>query len=95
MRYAVKGKPDFHNVNDERLKSFMDLTQQLIFAYNQIDKEKVSVLKEIWKDLSNENTDRVVTSATKAIEKEPEETEVPKLLKKVPKLRKSPANRKI
>ena len=62
-KYAVSGEPDFHTVSDEKLKSFMDLTQQLIFAYNRFDGAKVEVLKSIWKDLNKEDAERLSQSA--------------------------------
>ena len=94
-KYAIKGEPDFHRISDEKLKSFLDLTQQMIFAYNQHDSTKAEVLKSIWKDLSIESTDRFAQSACEAIDKgESMGTPAP-LLKKVPKVRKSPAMRKI
>lgn len=87
-KYALKGEPDFHHLSDERLKSFLDLTQQMIFAYKHHDEEKVKVLESIWKDLSVESTERLCNMP-----------EVPKtpapMLGKAPKLRKSPAKRKI
>lgn len=95
-RHAVKGEPDFHNVSDEQLKSFRDLTQQLIFAYNHFDDAKVEVLKSIWKDLSNEDADRTAQSAIEALEKQGDSVSTPSpMLRKVPKVRKSPAKRKI
>lgn len=91
-KYAMRGKPDFTNVSDEKLKLFMDLTQQMIFAYNHYDDEKAEVLSSIWKDLNIEDSERVSKSACEALEKD----EVPAtMLKKVPKVRKSPAKRRI
>ena len=85
-RYAVKGEPDFHAISDERLKSFLDYTQQMIFSYKGLDDSKVKVLQEIWKDLSVEHTSRLCSM--------PEVKESPApMLKKVPKIRKSPAKR--
>jgi len=96
-KYALKGEPDFHNINDERLKSFMDLIQQMIFAYKIHDKDKVRVLEEIWKELSIEDADRCARSAVEELERqereENEEVKPAPLLKKVPKVRKSPAKR--
>lgn len=87
-KYALKGEPDFHRLSDEKVKSFMDLTQQLIFSYKGHDDEKVKVLESIWKELSVEHTERLCNMS-----------EVPKtpapILGKAPKLRKSPAKRKI
>lgn len=94
-KYAIKGEPDFHRVSDEQLQSFLDLTQQLIFAYNRLDEAKVEVLTAIWKDLSRENTDRLAHSACEAIDKGTNVREQKTVLRKVPKVRKSPAKRKI
>lgn len=90
VKYAIKGEPDFHTISDERLKSFLDCAQQMIFAYKGLDDSKVKVLQEIWKDLSVEHTERIAVSAEKAgsVVKAPAP-----LIKKVPKLRKSPAKR--
>ena len=86
-KFALKGEPDFHNISDERLKSFLDLAQQMIFAYKGHDDTKVKVLQEIWKDLSVEHTERL---CNKPVEKPPVN-----MIRKAPKLRMSPANRKI
>lgn len=87
-KYALKGEPDFHRISDERLKSFLDLTQQMIFSYKHHDAEKVKVLESIWKDLSVEYTERLANM--------PEVVKTPApILGKAPKLRKSPAKRKI
>lgn len=85
-KFALKGEPDFHTIGDERLKSFLDCTQQMIFAYKGHDDSKVKVLQEIWKELSVEHTSRLANM--------PEVAKVPApLLKKAPKIRKSPAKR--
>lgn len=91
-KYAVAGEPDFQNLSDEKVKSFLDLTQQLIFVYKHHDADKVKVLESIWKDLSTECTDRLIVSSEKAgsVAKAPAP-----MIRKVPKLRKSPAKRKI
>lgn len=94
-KYAIKGEPDFHLISDEKLKSFLDLTQQMIFAYNHHDDEKVEVLRAIWKELSIEDTDRLARSACEAIDKSESVGSSTPLLKKVPKIRKSPAKRTI
>lgn len=91
-KYALKGQPDFHNLSDDKVKSFLDLTQQLIFAYKPYDSEKVKVLESIWKDLSVESTERVIVSSEKAGSEA--KTHVV-MIRKAPKLRKSPAKRKI
>lgn len=98
-KHAVKGEPDFHFISDEKLKSFMDLTQQMIFSYKRYDKEKTKVLEEILKDLSWEDADRLSRSAIEELERQEKEGRSPDsptpMLKKVPKVRKSPAKRKI
>lgn len=87
-KYALKGEPDFHTLSDDRVKSFVDLTQQLIFCYKHFDLEKTKVLQEIWKDLSVEHTSRLANK--------PEVVSTPApMLGKAPKLRRSPAKRKI
>jgi len=85
-KYALKGEPDFHTVGDERLKSFLDCAQQMIFCYKGHDDSKVRVLQEIWKDLSVEHSSRLCSMPE--VQKSPVT-----MLKKVPKIRKSPAKR--
>ena len=87
-KYALKGEPDFHIIGDDRLKSFLDFAQQMIFAYKGHDDSKVTVLQEIWKDLSVEHTERLCNSPEVVKEPTP-------MLRKVPKVRKSPAKRNI
>ena len=94
-KYAIKGEPDFHRISDVTLTAFVDLTQQLIFAYNQCDSEKTEVLKSIWKELSNEEADRRCRSALCAVEERDAKSTSAPLMRKVPKMRKSPAKRKI
>lgn len=87
-KYALKGEPDFHTIGDDRLKSFLDFAQQMIFAYKGHSDEKVKVLQEVWKDLSVEHTERLCNM--------PEVSKTPApVLGKAPKLRKSPAKLKI
>lgn len=59
MRTPLKGEPDFTSISDERLKGFIDLSQQMIFAYKHLDEEKTRVFEEVWKQLSNEYTKRL------------------------------------
>lgn len=87
-KYAIKGEPDFHTISDERLKGYVDLAQQMIFSYKYYDSEKVKVLEEIWKDMTNEEVDRLCASAHEEIDKE--ELSTATIIRKVPKLRKSP-----
>lgn len=77
-RVPIKGEPDFTTISDERLKGFIDLTQQMVFAYKYCDKEKTRVMKEIWKHLSDEQTDRLYSSAIAELDcQEKEEQESP------------------
>lgn len=89
-KYAVVGEPDFCNLSDDKVKSFLDMTQQLIFCYKGVDPEKVRVLESIWKDLSVESTERICDRPdyTPSVR-----SSSASLLRKVPKIRKSPAKR--
>lgn len=87
-KFALKGEPDFHHLSDEKVKSFLDFAQQMIFAYKHHDAEKTKVLESIWKDLSIECTERLCNMPEVVKDPAP-------MLKKVPKIRKSPAKRKI
>lgn len=71
-KVPIKGEPDFTKVSDERLKGYVDLIQQLIFSYNGVSDEKVKLLKEMWKEMSDEHADRVAKSAILSVEKEEE-----------------------
>ena len=92
-KYAVKGEPDFHNISDDKLKSFLDLIQQMIFSYSLYDEEKTKVLESVWKDLSNEKVERYVVSISESIDRD--EGSLSPVLRIAPKVRKSPAKRKI
>ena len=59
MRTPMKGEPDFSNISDEKLRGYIDLAQQMIFTYEQCDSEKTRVMKEVWKQMSDEFTDRL------------------------------------
>lgn len=76
-RVPIKGEPNFTTISDERLKGFIDLAQQMIFAYKYLDEEKVKVLQSIWKDMSNESTDRLCVSAIKKLDRQETVEEVP------------------
>lgn len=84
-KYALKGEPDFHNLSDAQVKNYLDLTQQLLFCYKGVDDSKVKVLESIWHDLSDESTNRQANS--------PEVPATP-MMRKVPKVRKSPATKR-
>ena len=69
MKSPIKGSPDFSAIPDEKLKGYIDLAQQMIFAYQHCDEEKTRVMKEVWKQMSDEYTDRL-SSAPIEFEKE-------------------------
>ena len=58
-RTPIKGNPNFSVISDDRLKEYIDLAQQMIFAYKGVDEEKVRVLTEVWKQMSDEYTERL------------------------------------
>ena len=55
----MKGKPDFSAISDLKLKEYIDLAQQMIFSYQYCDEEKSRVMREVWKQMSDEYADRV------------------------------------
>lgn len=59
VRMPVQGQPDFSRISDEKLVAYRDLVQELIFVYKYCDAEKVGVLTEAWKQMSDEYTDRL------------------------------------
>lgn len=71
-RVPIKGEPDFTTISDERLKGFIDLAQQMIFAYKYCDEEKTRVMRDIWKQMSDEQTDRLCASAIAELDKQEE-----------------------
>ena len=58
-KLPMKGQPDFSTISDEKLKGYIDLAQQMIFAYQYCDEEKARVMKEVWKQMSDEYADRI------------------------------------
>ena len=64
----TKGEPDFSSISDSRLKDYVDCIEKMIFAYQECDAEKSSVLREIWKELSDLHTDRTYSSAIKEMQ---------------------------
>lgn len=58
MRVPMKGKPDFHSVSDSKLKLYLEVAQQMIFTYNEFE-DKKALMKEVWKDISDELVDRI------------------------------------
>ena len=83
MRSPVKGEPDFHLMSEAKVSSFKELTQQLMFSYKYHDEEKYKVLKDIWKDLSDEEASRVPEVGAPASSK----------FRKAPSIRKSPVSK--
>ena len=65
----MKGKPDFSAISDGKLKEYIDLAQQMIFAYEHCDEEKARVMREMWKQMSDEYSDRMANAPI-----EPEES---------------------
>ena len=83
MRIPMKGLPDFTSLSDEKVKEYVELAQQMIFAYEHCDAEKTRVLTEIWKQLSDEHTDRLCALAHKKSESKEEKEVVPPALHKI------------
>lgn len=67
----LKGKPDFTRLSDEKLKGYIDLAQQMIFAYQYCDEEKVRVLTDVWKQMSDEYTERMCNAPFERVEESP------------------------
>ena len=70
-RTPLKGLPDFSSISDERLREYIDLAQQMIFAYQYCDEEKTRVMKEVWKQMSDEYSDRLSKAPFIEPEKDP------------------------
>lgn len=73
-RVPIKGEPDFTTISDERLKGFIDLAQQMIFAYKYCDEEKTRVMRDIWKQMSDEYTERLCASAIAELDRQEQES---------------------
>lgn len=71
-RIPIKGEPDFTVISDEKLKGLIGLCQQMIYSYKGVDEEKVRVFTEVWKQLSDESTNRLCQSACEELSKEEE-----------------------
>lgn len=76
-RTPIKGEPDFTSLSDETLKRFLELAQQMIFAYQQCDEEKTRVMKEVWKQISDEYSDRLHVLAVDDLSKQTPEKDIP------------------
>lgn len=78
-RTPIKGQPDFTTLSDEKVKEYRDLAQQMIFAYKYCDEEKTRVMTDIWKQMSDEYTDRLCNAPFV----EPVEESAPKTMHKI------------
>jgi hypothetical protein len=67
---VIKAKPDFRNFEFEDLIDFENMVQKFIFAYKYTDEEYTETLTEIWKDVTEEKTERLARQAAEALEKE-------------------------
>lgn len=57
LNTPIKGRP-FSSWSDDKLNDYMKLFQDFIFAYKAENKEKEQLMKEIYKELADEHTDR-------------------------------------
>ena len=57
MKYALKGKHNFHSEGVEKLKAYKDMIQSLIYEYSE-NKDILNSLTNIYKDINNELIDR-------------------------------------
>lgn len=53
-----KGLPNFSNLDDNRVREYRDVVNEMIGAFSEFPEEK-EVLTRVWKYLSNECADRV------------------------------------
>lgn len=78
QRTPIKGKPDFSSITDDKLVSYLEVVQSMIFAYQNCDEEAITVLHKLWKQLSEEQADRQLNSINEFIAEKPE---TPKTIK--------------
>lgn len=71
-RTPIKGEPDFTAISDEKLVSYLEVVQSMIFAYQGCDAEATALLHKLWKQLSCEQADRQVNSINEFIAEESE-----------------------
>lgn len=50
-RVPEKGRPDFSNLDDKRVREYRDVVNEMIGAFSEIPDVK-EVLTEVWKELS-------------------------------------------
>lgn len=56
-RVPEKGKPNFSNLDDKRLREYREVVNEMIGAFSDFPEEK-KVLKQVWKKISDECLDR-------------------------------------
>lgn len=56
-RVPEKGKPNFSNLGDNRLREYREVVNEMIGAFSDFPEEK-KVLKQVWKKISDECLDR-------------------------------------
>ena len=66
-RTPLKGQPDFTSISDRKMKEYQNVVQDMIFAYKYYDKESTELLKKIWKQLSDNLTDRLEYDTMQAL----------------------------
>lgn len=76
-RLPLKGEPNFTAISDSKLREFIDLTEELRFAYEHFDEEKAKVIKAIWKELCIESTNRKVNSSVKELSRQEDRENAP------------------
>lgn len=55
-----KGRPDFSNLDDKRVREYRDVVNEMIGAFSEFPDMK-AVLTEVWKELSNECAERTAS----------------------------------
>ena len=73
----IRGEPDFTAISNEMLKGFIELSQQMIFVYRGCDEEKTRVMKEVWKQMSDEYSDRLHSLTVEDLSKQTHEQDSP------------------
>ena len=68
MRTPIKGKPDFTYIKTEDLITYMDVVQQMIFAYKYESAVITESMQTVWKDINSELCDRQAEESDKFFE---------------------------
>ena len=58
-KVPLKGEPDFTAISDRKLRDYKDFVQDMIFAYKYCDKEATEVFNKVYKQISDNLTDRL------------------------------------